>query len=153
MGLLEELIARAEAADSPPDGPVSTAEAELHVGEPIVVDGPSPSSPYLCVFEDDGHTGYFYGLDAEHEDQPILDALHIYDVEQVTDRDKPSKIMIVWSATGKQAMLVINRYPHAVFDFEAARGCCRSGFPGPNEEWTSVPHDWDDALLEPFRKK
>ena len=35
------------------------AEDTLVVGEALVVEGPSPSTDFVTVFEDDGQTGYF----------------------------------------------------------------------------------------------
>jgi hypothetical protein len=77
--------------------------------------------------------------------------MHIYDVAQVVDRDKPSLVQLVWSGDGLKAALVINRYPHAVFDFEARRGFCRTGFPPPNPNWCTNDHAWDDMALELFK--
>jgi hypothetical protein len=129
------------------------ATQEIKVGKEIVIEGPSPTPPFVAVFEDDGETGYFYALDASREENPILDALHIYDVEGVTDRHLPSQVQIVWSMDDRKAALLINDFPHAVFDFVARRGYCRDGFPPPAEgdEWSAGGHEWDDAVLEFFQ--
>ena len=80
------------------------AEEEIRVGEPVVIEGESPGHPFVAVFEDDGETGYFYALDTNRADEnQIVDALHIYDVEGVTDRHIPSTIRIVWSTDGRSA--------------------------------------------------
>lgn len=131
--------------------PEAVAEAMLIVGEPLTVEGPSPSSNFGIVFEDDGETGYLYGLDFSREENPILDALCIYNVEAVADRDKPSKVQLIWSSDGLKAALLINRYPHAVLDFEARRGYCRTGFPPADPKWTKFDHSWDDSAIELFR--
>ena len=91
-------------------------EFELHVGEETLVDSSSPSQPYGTVFEDNGETAYFYALDLRAAGQRIQDAVHIYDVEDVTDRDLPSTVQIALSSDGLKAGLFINRYPHAVID-------------------------------------
>ena len=96
------------------------------------------------MFEDDGETGYFYGLDPSRGEQPILDALLVYNVEAVSDRDRPSTLQVAWSTSGEQAALLINSFPHAVFDFAARRGYCRSGFPPPL-------HEWHEEVLDLFR--
>jgi hypothetical protein len=127
------------------------AEETITVGQPAVVQGPSPSTNYGVVFEDDGATGYLYGLDFSRRDDPIVDALHIYDVEQVADRAKPSAVQLVWSKDGLKAALLINRYPHAVFDFEGKRGYCRTGFPPSIGKWTQHDHSWDDRAMELFK--
>ncbi len=123
------------------------AESEIMVGKPIAVESNSPSQPFEAVFEDDGETGYFYALDLRQEDMPIQDALHIYNVAAVTDRAIPSTVQIVWSSDGLKAGLIINRFPHAVFDFSAKRGVCRSGFPPPAQGSGWTGHDWDDAAV------
>ena len=133
---------------------VQVAEEEIRVGQAVVIEGESPSQPFVAVFEDDGETGYFYALDSTRgAETQIVDAVHIYDVEGVTDRHMfPSTIQIVWSRDGHSAALLINDYPHAIFDFTARRGYCRTGFPpSANGEWSSQGHDWDDAALELFK--
>jgi hypothetical protein len=127
------------------------AEATVTVGEPSTVEGPFPSSTFAVVFEDDGETGYLYGLDFSREGNPILDAMHIYNVAQVVDRDKPSRVQLVWSSDGLKAALLINKYPHAVFDFEACRGYCRTEFPPADSKWTEFDHSWDDSAVELLR--
>lgn len=121
----------------------------INVGEETVIEDESPKTCFAVVFEDDGETGYFYGLDRSLDD-PILDALHIYNSDAVTDKNIPSKVQILWSQDGLKAALIINQYPHAVFDFEGKRGYCRSNFPPPNECWTKFSHEWDDAARNLF---
>ena len=128
------------------------AEKTIKVGERAVVEGPSPSQPFGIVFEDDGETGYLYGLDFSKQDNPIVDALQIYNVEQVSDRHKPSQVQLVCSNDGLKAALLINAYPHAIFDFAAKRGYCRTGFPPPmHTGFSKEGHAWDDAAQELFR--
>jgi hypothetical protein len=104
------------------------------------------------VFEDDEETGYFYALDMSAEGNQIQDALHIYDVMSISDREKPSVVKIGWSTDCQKAILLINDHPHAVFDFEAKQGYCRSGFPPPKRSgsWSAAGHDWNDAATQLF---
>jgi hypothetical protein len=125
------------------------AEQTITVGDPTVVEAPSPCADYGVVFEDDGTTGYLYALDFARTDNPIVDALHIYDVANVTDRDRPSQVQLVWSRDGLKALLAINGYPHAICNFEARRGYCRTGFPPPLG-WSAEGHDWDDNAMRLF---
>ena len=129
-----------------------TASQDLTVGNAMVVHGESPSANLAAVFEDDGQTGYFYALDLSFGSQPIVDAAHIYNVQQVEDRDVPSTIKVGWSANGKSAVLLINDYPHAVFDFQAKLGYCRSGFPSGSLDsaWSKDGHGWSDEALNLF---
>jgi len=108
----------------------------------------SPTHPHSASFEDDGDTGYFYALDLDRSDNMILDALHIYNVASVSDRDGESSLSILWSADGIKCALLINGYPHATFDFAARQGRCRTNFPTvPNAApgcWDSSDHRWSD---------
>jgi hypothetical protein len=117
------------------------------VGQAIVLEGESPHYDYRCVFEDDGETGYFYAVDPESAEQPIVDALHIYDVGRGAQSSRPLLVQIVWSADGLNAALFIDNYPHAIFDFERQRGYCRTGFPSPSK-WATNDHAWDERALD-----
>lgn len=132
----------------------STIEVEetIRVGKEIAISSESPTAEFAVVFEDDGVTGYFYGLDTSQE-SPILDALHIYNVSDVMDKDRPSLVQIVWAEDGLKAGLWINDYPHAVFDFAAKRSYCRTNFPNATtaSEWSSFSKQWSDTALELFR--
>ncbi len=123
-------------------------EEVFTVGVPLLLESNSPAEPFAVFFEDEGDTGYFYALNVEF-DQPIVDALHIYNVANVTDKDIPSKVQIAWSSDGLKSALLINDYVHAVFDFESERGYCRTGFP-PIDNWSKQGHEWSDAAIELF---
>jgi hypothetical protein len=110
----------------------------------------SPSSSFSGVFEDDGQTGYFYAYDRSRSEAPILDALHIYNVPDVRDREVPSEVEIIWSSDGLKAALLINDYPHAVLAFDQ-QGYCRTGFPPPTGAWRAAERQpWDDSFMTWF---
>ena len=127
------------------------AQENITVGEEITIFGESPQGKFWTVFEDDGETGYFYALDDEKSDNKICDAVYIYNVNNVTDKNIPSKIEIVWSQDGLKSALLINDYPHAVFDFKEKRGYCRTNFPPSDKNWTRFEHEWTDDALELFK--
>jgi hypothetical protein len=81
----------------------------------------------------------------------ILDAVHIYNVANVADRERPSTVCIVWSEEGTQCALLINAYPHAAFDFSAKRGYCRTNFPNFHHQaergWSPSDHSWSDDAV------
>lgn len=131
-------------------GAILGAEQVIMIGQPVVLDSQSPVTTSAVLFEDEGDTGYFYAVDTTRDHDSILDALHIYNVSNVTDKEIPSKVQIAWSEDGLKAALVINDYVHAIFDFESCRGYCRTGFP-PNDNWSAEGHGWDDRALELFR--
>ena len=79
---------------------------------------------------------------------PIQDAMHIYSVENVTDRDIPCEFHILWSHDYSKAALMVNRHPHAMFDFDNKIGFSRDQFPEPSEGWRHEP--WDDSLRDHF---
>ncbi|HET9913092.1 MAG TPA: DUF2251 domain-containing protein [Anaerolineales bacterium] len=122
----------------------------ITIGNPITLECPSPKTSFGVVFEDDGETGYLYGLNFENEEQPILDALHIYNVKDIVDKDVSVKVEIIWSEDGLKACLQINGFPHAVFDFESSKAYCRTNFPRPDRRFTNS-HKWNDEALELFK--
>jgi hypothetical protein len=127
-------------------------EQEFLVGSPIVLEGPAPRGSFVAVFEDDGDTGYFYALDASEEGRPLQDAVHIYNAANVSDGDKPVCAVIGWSTDNKKVVLLINGYPHAIFDFEGKQGYCRTGFPpsNPDGNWASEGHAWSESAIDLF---
>lgn len=114
---------------------ILSLEETFTVGQNCFFDSVSNDDRYGVVFEDDTTTGYFYAVDMLDEEQQILDALHIYNVDDVIDKAKPGKIQIAWSKNGSTALLLINGYLHAAFDFEKQTGCCRNGFPDSHTGW------------------
>lgn len=129
-----------------------TVEDQLLVGKPTVVESESRDGKCAAVFEDDGDTGYFYAVDPLAGEQPIQDAVHVYDARGVADREKPSVVTIGWSENGRAAVLLINGYPHAVFDFKARQAYCRSGFPQPlpDAKWSAQGNGWVESCLDLF---
>ncbi len=125
-------------------------------GEPFVIATDSHIEPYSTVFEDDGETAYFYAYDRRLTANQILDAVHIYNVSAVVDRQTDSVAEIVWSEDGLKSALLINDHPHAVFDFAAKRGYCRNDFPNfrpaADGVWDTSTHQWDDAVMRFFRR-
>jgi hypothetical protein len=111
----------------------------------------SPGGQYSAFFEDDGETGYFYAIDLTRTDNTIPDAVHIYNVANVSDKDKPSAVEIIWSDDGLKCALLINGYPHAAFDFVAQRGFSRTNFPNFQHQsegcWVQSDHAWSDGAV------
>jgi hypothetical protein len=130
--------------------PILIAQDTFYPGKPITLEGNSPITQYAVVFEDDGEIAYLYGLDKSRTETPILDALHIYNVADIKDRNVQSLIQIKWSADGLKAVLLINNYPHAAFDFAQKRGYCRTNFPPSNPKFTNHSHEWSDEILKFF---
>jgi hypothetical protein len=130
----------------------NSTQHKFFVGKPTVVAADSPTEPFGCVFEDDGETGYFYAWDFHLKENNIVDALHIYNVGSVIDRDLESVVEIVWLPDRLKALLRINGYAHAVFDFSVKRGYCRNNYPNPPLEgdWASPSHEWNESVLEGF---
>jgi hypothetical protein len=126
-------------------------EQTFQPGDNAFAASDSSDGHYSAFFEDDGDTGYFYAMDLTRSENKILDAVHIYNVANIIDRDRPSTLLIVWSEDGLKCALLINDYPHAVFDFDAQRGYCRTNYPNFPETaygcWSSSDHSWkDDAV-------
>lgn len=110
----------------------------------------SPTAAFTVIFEDDGDTGYLYAHDRADESR-VLDAVQIYNVHSVVDKDKQSLAEIVWSTDGMKTVLFINGYPHAIINFEERISYCRTGFQAPNADWDRGR--WSEDLLEWFSCK
>lgn len=123
-------------------------QEQIRVGDEVVLSSYSPAANYGVIFEDDGTVGYLYGIEFSDENYNIVDAMHIYNVSSVINRDQPSTIQIVWSDDGLKAALLIDDYPHAVCDFANREGFCRTNFPSPSPNWKG--HEWSDQALESF---
>src|SRR5579862_7849556 len=130
-------------------------EETLTVGAPTIIPSDSPNGRHAAFFEDDGETAYFYALDPSRVRDRILDGLHIYNVASVVDRHRPSRVSIAWSIDGSKCALLINNYPHAVFDFSARRGYCRTNFPNSKNPadggWARADHSWSDEAISWLR--
>jgi len=122
------------------------------VGHDTFFESIFPTSSYGVTFEDDLTTGYFYAVETQPELQ-ILNALHIYNVAEVIDKDKSSKIQIAWTDDGQIVSLLINNYCHAIFDFKEKAGYCRSGFPESNGKWTQTRILTDEIITALFAIK
>jgi hypothetical protein len=116
-------------------------------GDKTLLTSESHTLPHSAFFEDDGDTGYFYAANLDM----VLDAVHIYNVANVSDRDRESSLSILWSGDGTKCVLLINGYPQAAFDFEAKRGYCRTNFPNfPKTSascWDSSDHHWSNEAI------
>ncbi len=116
----------------------------------------SPVVPWTVVFEDEGVAGYFYACDRSRETQEesILDAMLIYNVSTLQDRDAQRLASVEWSRDGKKAVLYLDGTAQALFDFEARAGYCRADFPNFLEEqgdtWRKSTHAWSEAALQQF---
>ncbi len=111
-------------------------EQSFMIGQDTFIDS-TIENGNAVVFEDNEETGYFYAI-SKNDKLTILDALHIYNVEDVLDKEKTSIIQILWTKDMTKAVLAINNYYHAIFDFNAKGGYCRHGFPLANNHWNLV---------------
>ena len=124
-------------------------EQPFVIGEGVFAPSDASENNYSGVFEDDGDTGYFYA--AERIDGPdglrILDALHIYNVDEIAEEERKAVLKIIWSRDWLKCALIINGYCHAVFDFDRHGGYNRNEFPPPNEVWTVGDRVLTDELV------
>jgi len=128
-------------------------EQTFTVGQDTFIDSTAENNNAV-VFEDNEETGYFYAVD-RNSDLEILDSLHIYNVADVIDKEKPSTVKILWTEDLTKAFLSINNYYHAVFDFLDKAGYCRTGFPNSNSKWTLVSERLltDELIIELSKNK
>jgi hypothetical protein len=121
-------------------------------GEEVFIESLSTENNFGVVFEDDTDTGYFYALEVEPGTgkQNILDALHIYNIEEVPEPQRAGNIHIIWSTDWMRCGLIINNYCHAVFDFKNHGGYCRNEFPPPNPIWTKGSRTLTNEMVAEF---
>src|SRR5882724_9051372 len=99
-------------------------EQAIVIGEETFVDSRASENSYGVVFEDDTETGYFYAVEITggEDEQRVLDALHIYNVDEIDETERKATLRILWSKDWQRCALVINNYCHAVFDFQHRGG-------------------------------
>lgn len=117
-------------------------ETDFYVGSETWVSANSPSSPFAIVFESDDKTAYLYALDTQAHEQPIIDALHVYNICDITDTNMSSKVQLCWHKNGLVGVLLINDYPHVVYDFRSKVGYSRNNFPEP-----AIGSEWKHEIL------
>ena len=134
-------------------------EDEFIPSKEYFLDSVDKKKKYGVVFEVNDETAYFYAvkmIKGISNTDGILDACHIYNVKDLKDGDTISTIKIDWSANYQYALLFINEYVHAIFDFKHKQGYCRTGFPKlENKEsgWSKKDKFLDEKLLEQFKQK
>ncbi len=118
------------------------------------IDSIAIGKPYAVYFEVNEDTAYFYALSMTKDKQETLDALHIYNVKNVTDSNIKSTVKIDWSEDYRYAILFINDYAHAIFDFMDKQGYNRIGFPpgASTTGWSKKSREWNQSILNLFRK-
>jgi hypothetical protein len=147
--------------DVPPDRQAAPTFVRTNLLQRLVTAGTktsmgsiSPSKEFGVAFEDDGEQAYFYALNGRGRDNRILDVVNIYTVDQASDPVIRWNVQIIWTIDGTKVMLLMDGYPHAVFDFRGKRGYCRSNYPnvprGEIDTWQSEDHSWNDSVLEWF---
>ncbi len=124
-------------------------EQAFMAGDSAFIESSSSENNYAAAFEDDTETGYFYAyeIDKETGALKILDAVHVYQVDSIADKDKAGVIKIIWSTDWLKCALLINNYCHAVFDFANHGGYNRNEFPPPNEIWTKAERRLTDKMV------
>lgn len=123
------------------------------------LDSTSPDGKLAVVFEINQETAYFYALELKkgffHKSEKIVDACHIYNTDSLKDGNISSKIKIDWSENNQYALLFINDYVHAIFDFKNKQGYCRTGFPQLKNQksgWSKNDKTLNDSLLNIFKE-
>lgn len=121
--------------------PFLGAESVIKVGFESIIESDSPDGTKGVVFEDDGVTGYFYARDYQKPEHLFVDSLHVYTVQGVTDRDRPSVLKIIWTRDFEVAALLIDQKPHEIFHFGLRLGYGDDPFPDadPTSGWRHAP--------------
>ncbi len=77
-------------------------EQHFTAGEETFVESSSSENNFAVVFEDDAETGYFYAIELNKAtgEQKVLDALHIYEVEDIEENKKQALLILFGQQTG-----------------------------------------------------
>jgi hypothetical protein len=125
----------------------------LNVGQDTFIESCPSTVDNAVVFEDNGETGYLYAIERTSEEKmKVLDAVNIYDVDRVTDKDIPCEVKIYWNDDFDKAALLINDFCHAIMDFKNKTGSCRTSFPPSSGNWPDGRTELTDADVEAFFK-
>lgn len=116
-----------------------------HQEDSFVVDSLSPDGKWLCVFEDDGETGYLYfcPMDTTGDMQGIADALWIY------NQISPSiyeceKVHIIWSEDSLKAILIVDGEGWGMLDLSTRR---KLSAPRVDNSIVSIPIEtWNEGI-------
>jgi len=123
----------------------------LNVGQETFIESCPDTVDNAVIFEDNGETGYLYAIERKTDEElKILDAVNIYDVARVTDKEIPSEIKIFWTDDFERVGLVINDYCHAIIDFKNKVGLCRTGFPHASQTWPNGRQKLTDKDVDSF---
>jgi hypothetical protein len=125
---------------------------ELKIGNEAFIESVT-NEDFAVVFEDNCETGYFYALDLK-EAYKIIDALHVYDVKNVKDKNLPAQLKILWTEDLTKSFLSINDFYHAVFDFKNRAGYSRNAFPENQSGWVTIKdRKLTDELINELSKE
>lgn len=125
----------------------------LLLDRPLILHCRSIFGRYGAIFEIDDETGYLYALDFKNQEQPIQDAVHLFNIAELGKRRRknPARLRLVWSKSGYRLRLEIDAVILAVLDFDGCRACCRTGFPPVcGSGWSPEGHAWRNELLAAF---
>ena len=143
MGLLSKIVYKLAGI------PELHIERSHHPGRRLQFEHYSHTKDFAVMFEDDERVAYFYAVKVlPNEESPdILEAIHIYDVENLPDKKK-RKIAIFWSQDGLRSCLFLDGRPEAILDFDSERGYCRNENEKPRRWGNSFA--WSDEAFESF---
>lgn len=113
---------------------------DVIIGIPFSVASKTPDGSLGVVFDDNGKTGYFFAHDYRPEETRLLDALHVYNIEEPPS-SSPTELKIIWSEGFQAAAVILDQKPQVVFHFEQETGYANDPFPDPpeNSSWIHAP--------------
>lgn len=124
-------------------------QQNIFLEDDIFIESLSLENKYGVVFESNNETGYFYAIsiDVKTKKQHILDALHIFETEEILKEKKQLNIKIVWAKDWLKCAFVLDDECHAVFDFEKQGGYNINEFPPPNLIWTKGERKLTEEII------
>lgn len=123
--------------------PFLGVETTIRVGVETAVESDTADGTLGVVFEDDGNTGYFYARDYRVTETLFVDALHIYNVGEMTDLERSVQLKIIWTRDFAAAALLFDQQPQAVFHFGRRCGYAADPFPKPDAK-----SSWNHSAMD-----
>ena len=127
-----------------------SAEANYGLGSTIHLD--SARGNVKVVFHDDGEKSWFTSLENAGRGYTEIDTVQIYSAADIlaSGKNAPMLAQTAWSRGSKQALLLINREPCALFDFATRCGYSCSVFDMPVGNWRRHHQAWNKEMLDIF---
>ncbi len=119
------------------------------IGDDVNLVTNTPCGHFGTSFTDNGNSGLFYAYDYSQE-VSLVYTLHIYQTSQLPKEQTAVEVKILWSHDFRNAVLLIDRIPHAVYSFNEKVGYTDASQAEPNKKGDWRLHKMTASLRKRF---